>query len=1337
MDSSRSEVDQLKRLLLNDVDERGDWADDAGTVASLISKIKEDVESRRRELHWVVLQLVRSLCFRKSLSKPAKMALRDLPPLVSEESFWKEVLECILEPDVRKHTVEILQVLCHLTEIPACFRCNGVWEILAEGLSTFGNPLAKKRANYIMKRLLTNVTNSDIDISLEDNPMVAIPFRREIWNDFFTVVETLEESQVHIVNQVTGKIGRLMTMVQYSEVAHLTEEKPLHMIWILVIFKILLQHCNMTIMKCGLEFFLREFPNVSNWPQVSSHPLMLRFYKTSLFPALNTTKFFTYQSDHSCSLETLLSGFVTSRHAGSSPASDSTFWNTVISSLCSVNWGSIPLLHVVRSFSNAINARSVSLEGSLASSAINAALNFMKVQTEAPLIVGASRCHMLNILIRLGSPESILCGDETLENVSKCISKNFFNAGISPLIRGSTQWRQFIGWLNGLKISEMENIKKRVASSSSTNAPSLAWEILLNNDINTPDDTFLKKMMTYLVESLVESSDRVYRGDQIEVDIIASVLILTSLPEKRKGREFLRYDDVSRNVIKEGSLKFDSLKSVPLIEELLRILSTEPENRMIDNVVRILDYIHLEFPEMSLDQVIVNRNVTSYLLAGLKIFPTVIKSSHEYRKKLLCPLKADDFWLSLNRSQGTKQLCRWKYLESLCSYDNLDHEVLVKIVKSAARGISSKTRSFVSIMKILTKICSLETDSLMVQEDMFKRGIDYVNSHKKHNTYSPYLEAFMEMAWIFLLKSGKSRLQIEEIINGLISKSESTVFIIPVLVSSLEPCIEGQCGDSILEFLAEFLVFGPVQRKENVQMNIANRIVANEKGNLSVNLYEGSSHKLASDTRLKATKIVLALIRGGNLSVSRTIHALCDLDKAITKGKDRHFEHSLIHLTRHRVYQMFLLLTDLDLEREDVYEIFEIAMKSITQETQQLSVRYLSEWVICRLLKSHPELIQNVNRYYEDAVRKGLGIHSFLTIYYHIARLTKDYDKALLKISHWCMGQHFATRAYAYVYVGNLLKDIEDFPDLFSKYSILSHCIDQISKCKEGSNKNLERISSDFYLNVFDPWDGFTLQEIFHDFPRLCKLPDPEIAEIDALDTLPCEIPLTDSKSRMNRHIVGDENFKCFCESCFVANDAIPNEPKMEAADSASDNIQRKFMPFNLDPEGICDLDEFKTNDATRAHKNLVLCASLIDKPTNLGGLCRTCEIFELGEYIIPDKKFVEDKQFKSLSVTAHQWTPIKEVKPHHLVSYLESMKCEGYSIIGIEQTSESTSLERFQFDPKTVMILGNEKQGIPVEVINVVDKCVEIPQSGLVRSFNVHVTGAIVIWEYVRQMMS
>lgn len=45
-----------------------------------------------------------------------------------------------------------------------------------------------------------------------------------------------------------------------------------------------------------------------------------------------------------------------------------------------------------------------------------------------------------------------------------------------------------------------------------------------------------------------------------------------------------------------------------------------------------------------------------------------------------------------------------------------------------------------------------------------------------------------------------------------------------------------------------------------------------------------------------------------------------------------------------------------------------------------------------------------------------------------------------------------------------------------------------------------------------------------------------------------------------------------------------------------------------------------------------------------------------------------------------------------------------------------------------------NEKEGIPVELIQMLDYCVEIPQLGVIRSLNVHVSAAIAIWEFTKK---
>lgn len=74
---------------------------------------------------------------------------------------------------------------------------------------------------------------------------------------------------------------------------------------------------------------------------------------------------------------------------------------------------------------------------------------------------------------------------------------------------------------------------------------------------------------------------------------------------------------------------------------------------------------------------------------------------------------------------------------------------------------------------------------------------------------------------------------------------------------------------------------------------------------------------------------------------------------------------------------------------------------------------------------------------------------------------------------------------------------------------------------------------------------------------------------------------------------------------------------------------------------------------------------------------------------------------------------------------------------MGIEQTSSSLSMVNFQFPNRpTILLLGKEKEGIPVQYLQAVDQCVEIPQLGIIRSLNVHVSGALAIWEFTRQRM-
>lgn len=54
-------------------------------------------------------------------------------------------------------------------------------------------------------------------------------------------------------------------------------------------------------------------------------------------------------------------------------------------------------------------------------------------------------------------------------------------------------------------------------------------------------------------------------------------------------------------------------------------------------------------------------------------------------------------------------------------------------------------------------------------------------------------------------------------------------------------------------------------------------------------------------------------------------------------------------------------------------------------------------------------------------------------------------------------------------------------------------------------------------------------------------------------------------------------------------------------------------------------------------------------------------------------------------SVTADKWVPIIEVPVSNMKAFLEKKRQEGFSILGLEQTANSTPLDQYSFPTKTV----------------------------------------------------
>ncbi|KAI6810937.1 hypothetical protein KC332_g4919 [Hortaea werneckii] len=193
-----------------------------------------------------------------------------------------------------------------------------------------------------------------------------------------------------------------------------------------------------------------------------------------------------------------------------------------------------------------------------------------------------------------------------------------------------------------------------------------------------------------------------------------------------------------------------------------------------------------------------------------------------------------------------------------------------------------------------------------------------------------------------------------------------------------------------------------------------------------------------------------------------------------------------------------------------------------------------------------------------------------------------------------------------------------------------------------------------------------------------------------------------------------------------------PEEAKQELVPgTASDSraLQTKGTAYLASGVDESDSAEVRRND-------LIVIASLVDNPYNLGGLSRVSEIFAASEMHLQNHHVTGNRDFTNVSVSSHLHFPIMQLSAPNVPEYLASKKDEGWRVVGIEQTDRSVLLgsPECKLPEKVILVIGSEKEGIPALILSECDMLVEIPQQGITRSLNVQTAAAIVLYEYTRQ---
>ncbi len=171
---------------------------------------------------------------------------------------------------------------------------------------------------------------------------------------------------------------------------------------------------------------------------------------------------------------------------------------------------------------------------------------------------------------------------------------------------------------------------------------------------------------------------------------------------------------------------------------------------------------------------------------------------------------------------------------------------------------------------------------------------------------------------------------------------------------------------------------------------------------------------------------------------------------------------------------------------------------------------------------------------------------------------------------------------------------------------------------------------------------------------------------------------------------------------------------------------------LKLEELGRIDVETFKQSSKTP----LVVVLDNVRSMHNVGAVFRTADAFLVEKILLcgitPQPPHREIHKAALGATESVDWAYFESV-----TEALQSLKSEGYSVVGVEQTTGSQMITEFDFakSQKYALVLGNEVEGISDEVLPLCDDFLEIPQQGTKHSLNVSVCGGIVMWEFFKHL--
>lgn len=157
---------------------------------------------------------------------------------------------------------------------------------------------------------------------------------------------------------------------------------------------------------------------------------------------------------------------------------------------------------------------------------------------------------------------------------------------------------------------------------------------------------------------------------------------------------------------------------------------------------------------------------------------------------------------------------------------------------------------------------------------------------------------------------------------------------------------------------------------------------------------------------------------------------------------------------------------------------------------------------------------------------------------------------------------------------------------------------------------------------------------------------------------------------------------------------------------------------------------------ANRRQTNITVVLENVHDSHNIGAVMRTCDAVGIPEiYVLNSDNpngFRKFRLGKRTSAGSRKWVDVHVFQ--HTQACVDAIRLKYDLIVGTHLGKTSTDVYKTDLSQSIAIVFGNEAKGITDELIPHLDGNIFIPMMGMVKSLNISVACAIVLYEAYRQ---